>query len=62
MNNKNTHANMQLAVNVVFTQIHAKKGITVFSERGIVVMIKEFRQLDEGAIPGKPVVFPLNHY
>ena len=40
MNNKNMHAYMQAAVNVIFTQMHAKKGIKIFGERGIAAMIK----------------------
>ena len=40
MNNKNTHAYMQAAVNVIFTQMHENKGITLFCERTMAVMIK----------------------
>ena len=40
INNTNTHAYMQAAVNVVFMHIHANKGIKLFGERAIVSMIK----------------------
>lgn len=53
------HACMQAAVNVVFTQIHAKIGINMSGERAIASMIKEFKQLDEGVMPGNMVVIPL---
>ena len=59
-NNKNTHVYMQAAANVMFTQIHANKAITLFGERAIVDMIKEFKQLYEGDMPINPVVIPLN--
>ena len=60
MNNTNTHAYIQAAVNVLFTQMHTKKGIKLFCDRDISAMIKEFKQLDEGAMPGNLVVIPLN--
>ena len=44
----------------MFNQIHAKKVINLFCESIIVTMIKEFKQLDEGAMPGNPVFIPLN--
>ena len=48
MNNTNTHVYMQTVVNLVFTQINAKKGIKLFGERVVATMIKEFKQLHEG--------------
>ena len=51
---------MQAVSNVMFTQMHANKGIKLFYERSIAAMIKEFRQLDEGAMPVKLVVVLLN--
>ena len=51
---------MQAAVNGMFNQIHAKKVINLFCESIIVTMIKELKQLDEGAMPGNPVFIPLN--
>ena len=60
MNNTNKHTYMQAVSNVMFTQMHANKGIKLFYERSIAAMIKEFRQLDEGAMPVKLVVVLLN--
>ena len=60
MKSKNTHAYMQVVVNVMFTQIHAKKEIKLFGEISIATMLKWFEQLDEGEIPGKPVVISFN--
>ena len=43
MNNTNTHTYMQAVVNVMFTQINAKKLIDMFGERAIAEMIKGFQ-------------------
>ena len=44
-------------LNFVFAQqMSAKKGIKKFGERAIAALVKEFTQLDKGAVPGKPVV------
>ena len=51
---------MQAAVNVMFANTEEKKGITFFDEIAIAAMIKQFKQLDEGSMSGKPVVIPLN--
>ena len=53
---------MQRCVNVVFTQMSASKGIKKFGERGLAAIIKEFTQLNEGAVPSqnKPVVIPID--
>ena len=59
MNNKIIHAYIQAAVNAMFPYMYAKKGIELFAERVLSVMIREFKQLDEATIPGKPVVIPL---
>ena len=49
------------AVDVMFTQMSAKQGIKLFGERAIAAMYKELKQLvDEGAMPGKPVVQPID--
>ena len=47
-------------MNVIFTQIHAKKGMKLFGEWDAALIIKQLKQLYEGSIPRKPVVFPLN--
>ena len=44
----------------MFNQIHATKGIKLFGERSIAAMMKEFKQLYEGAIPGESLVVQLN--
>jgi len=57
---------LQKAVKVVFAQLEedeqkykdmpASKAIKVFGERAVAALIKEFSQLDQGVMPGKPVV------
>ena len=59
MNNKNAHAYMQAAVNVMFMQMNEKKGIKLFGKRDILEMIKQFKQRDKGSMPGEPAVIPL---
>ena len=44
----------------MFNQIHEIKGINLFGERSIAAMMKEFKQLYEGTIPGKSLVVQLN--
>ena len=41
---------------MVFTQISEKKGIEKYGERAIAALVKEFKQLNDSAIKGKPVV------
>eukprot|EP00957_Ditylum_brightwellii_P188580 14356319-Ditylum_brightwellii.AAC.1 len=38
----------------------AKKGIKMFGERAIAAMLKEFKQLVDGAVPGKLVITPID--
>ena len=40
-------------------QMSAKKGFKVFGHRAVEAMIKEFKQLNDGAFPGKPVIEPI---
>ena len=40
----------------------AKKGFKKYGPRAIATMIKEFTQLNEGAVPGKPVVAPVDAF
>ena len=49
-----------IVTNVMSTQMSAKKGIKMFGERAIAALVKEFKQLVEGAVPGKPVIRPIN--
>ena len=51
---------MRKAVDVVFTQMTAKRGIKLFGEKAVAAMVKEFTQLDKGAFPGNPVVGPID--
>ena len=51
---------MNKLVNVMFTQMNAKKGMKLFKERAVAAMIKEITQLDRGAVDGKPVVIPID--
>ena len=52
----------QIAIQSIFlsAQMSARKGIREFGERAVAAMVKEFRQLDQGAFPGKPVVEPID--
>ena len=49
---------MDIACNIMFTQMTAKAGIKKFGETAVAAILKEFKQLDEGAKPGNPVVIP----
>ena len=51
---------MRKAVGIVLTQMSAAKGIAKFGERAVAAMIKELKQLDEGPMPGKRAVAPVN--
>jgi hypothetical protein len=53
--NQDMDSYMSLATKVMFTQMNAKKGIKRFGERAIAAMFKEYKQMDEGPMPGKPV-------
>ena len=45
---------------VMFTKMQAQKLIEKFGERSVSALFKEFKQLNDGAVPGKPVVCPVN--
>ena len=45
---------------VIFTQMNANAGFKKYGPRAIAAMIKEYTQLNEGAVPGKPVVAPVD--
>ena len=47
---------------VMFTQMTEKEDIKQFGEVVIAEIIKEFKHLDEGEIPLKPVVVPMDPY
>ena len=48
------------AIGVMFTQMAAKEGIKQFGEKAIAAMVKELKQLNNGAMKGKPVVVPID--
>ena len=52
---------MSRAVNALFTQMSATKGIKKHGERAIAVLLKEFIQLDKGPMEGKNVVVPIDY-
>ena len=52
----NVHNYLKISSEVMFVQMSAKKGIKQFGERAVAAMIKEYRQIDNGPMPGKPVV------
>ena len=60
LNAAQAHEYTNKAVRILFTQMSAKKGIEKHGERAIAVLIKEFKQLNEGAILGKPVIEPVD--
>ena len=53
------HGSYDRAVHVMFTQMSAHKGIKLFGERAIAAMMKELKQLNNGVIPGNPVIQPI---
>ena len=56
------HQFLQVVLEKLFLspQMNARKGIKQFGERAIAAMVKEFKQLDIGAFPVKPVVKPIH--
>ena len=51
---------MQKACDVIFTQMSANVGFKKYGQPAIAAIVKEFTQLNEGAVPGKPVVRPVD--
>ena len=47
---------MSKCMDICFVQMHATKGIKQLGERAVAAMIREFAQLVEGAVEGKPAV------
>ena len=43
-------------VNTIFTQVSAKEGIKRWGEDAIAAIVKELKQLQDGAMPGRPVI------
>ena len=51
---------MHMVTRVLFMQqMSASKGIDKFGEKAIAALFKEFKQLNDGPMPGKPVIIPL---
>ena len=48
-------------VNVLFTQVSAKEGIKRWGEEAIAAIMKELNQLHDGAMPGQPVIEPVDY-
>ena len=55
-----TQGALNIAVNACFASMHASVGIRKHGEKAIVMIIKELKQLNDGVIPNKPVVIPIN--
>ena len=45
---------------MIFTQMSANVGFKKYGQPAVAAIIKEFTQLNEGAVPGKPVVRPID--
>ena len=48
------------AVGVMFTQMSANRGIKLFSQRAVAAIFKELKQLNDGVLPGNPVIVPID--
>ena len=48
------------AVGVMFTQMPASRGIKLFREKAVSAIFKELKQLNDGVLPGNPVIVPIN--
>ena len=53
---------MQVATDVMFTQMSEKAGIKKSGEKPVTDMVKKYRQIDKGPMEGKPVVTPIDSY
>ena len=51
---------VDIACKVMFAQMSARKGIKMFGEEAIAALMKEYSQLDQGAMKGKPVICPID--
>ena len=48
-------------LNVLFTQVSAKEGIRRWGDEAIAPIVKELKQLQDGAMPGRPVIEPVKY-
>lgn len=44
---------------ILLTQMLATIGIEKHGEKTLMALLKKFQQLNDGALPGKPVVYPV---
>ena len=51
---------MKRTLRSLFTQTNAEKRIRLFGERAVAAIYKEYKQLNEGAVPEKPVFGPID--
>eukprot|EP00957_Ditylum_brightwellii_P179219 13653549-Ditylum_brightwellii.AAC.1 len=51
---------MSIAIKVMFTQMNTKKGIRMFGECAVAALFKEYKQLNDRAVSGEPVVSPID--
>ena len=51
---------MNRATGVLFTQMSLRRALNKFGERAVAAMIKEFKQIHEVLMSGKPVVRPVD--
>ena len=56
----NKDQDFRLATEVMFHQMRAYEVIKTFGKEAIAALVKEIKQLDEGAVPGKPIVEPID--
>ena len=51
---------LKTSVEVCFTSMYASKVIRKHGERAVSIIIKELKQLNDGALPHKPLVIPIS--
>ena len=51
---------MNFIVGIVFNQISATQGVKKHGEKAVAAVFKELKQLDVGAMDGKPVITPID--
>lgn len=51
---------MDIACNIIFTQLTVKSDMKKFGETSVAAIFKEFKQLDDEEIPGKSVIIQMD--
>ena len=51
---------LKTAADVCFSSMHSSKVIRKHGKKAIAMIIKDLKQLNDGAVPDKPVVIPIN--